>query len=74
MDKFLERIEKQISEIQKEYQTIFDTEMAKNNSNSITEVSKVLQLIRSNTKQSSRPNTLQQITNFCVGTANKEFK
>ena len=74
MDKFLERIEKQISEIQKEYQTIFDTEMAKNNSNSITEVSKVLQLIRSNTKQSNRPNTLQQITNFCVGTANKEFK
>lgn len=74
MDKFIERIEKQISDIEKEYQSIFDAQMGKNNSNNISEVSKVLQLIRSNTNQSNRPNTLQQITNFCVGSANKEFK
>lgn len=35
MDKFIQRIEKQIGQIEGEYQSIFDTEMAKNNSSNI---------------------------------------
>lgn len=35
MDKFIQRIEKQIGQIEGEYQSIFDAEMAKNNSSNI---------------------------------------
>jgi hypothetical protein len=74
VDKFMDRIETQIAEVEKEYQATFDAEMTKNNSSSITELSKVLQLIRKHTHKETKPNTLQQIIDFCVSSANKEFK
>lgn len=48
--------------------------MGKNNSNSIAELSKVLQIIRKHTHKESKPDTLQQIIDFCTTHANKEFK
>jgi hypothetical protein len=48
--------------------------MAKNNSTNIAELSKVLQLIRKHTHKEAKPDTLQQIVDYCVSTANKEFK
>jgi hypothetical protein len=60
--------------VYKEYQATFDSEMTKNNSTNIAELSKVLQLIRKHTHKESRPDSLQQIVDYCVTTANKEFK
>jgi hypothetical protein len=71
MDKFIHRIENQIAEIEKEYQATFDAEMGKHNSNTIGEISKILQLIRTNAAESSKPDTLQQIAELCVNNAKK---
>lgn len=48
--------------------------MTKNNSTNIAELSKVLQLIRKHTHKEAKPDTLHQIVDYCVTTANKEFK
>lgn len=48
--------------------------MTKNNSNNIAELSKVLQIIRKHTHKEAKPDTLQQIVDFCLTNANKEFK
>lgn len=45
--------------------------MTKNNSNNIAELSKVLQLIRKHTHKEVKPDTLQQIVEYCVSNANK---
>lgn len=48
--------------------------MSKNNSSSIGEISKILQLIRTHAGESSKPDTCQQIADLCVNNAKKEFK
>lgn len=74
MDKFTDKIEKQIIKIQSDYQNTFDSEMTKNNSVNIAQISSVLQMIRRHTHQSSKPDSLQQIKDFCIGSARKEFQ
>lgn len=48
--------------------------MGRSNSGNIAELSKVLQLIRRHSQRPDKPDTLQQIVDFCLTSTGKEFR